>query len=230
MTTPRTETMTAASDGLRPLSIDVYALARSAVASMRPNLVTRPTGRAVRAAIEERLAGSRSAAGWPGARHHRREHAVDERCAGSRPALVSLLDLRGIRVLDFSCADEVVAKLVLRYLGPDRPGNVFFLFRAVEDLHRHAVEEVLHRHRLAAVCDVGDQRFELLGDVGQAERGVWTTLERRGCIDPGAGAGLGREEARVLQGLADRRLAYVGGGGEFWALSAATRPAQGGDR
>lgn len=200
-----TERTRTAGDGLRPVSIDVYAVARAAVASMRPDLVTRPTGRAVRAAIEERLADT---------------HA----------ALVSLLDLRGVRILDFSCADEVVAKLVLRYLGPDRPGNVFFLFRAVENLHRHAVEEVLRRHRLAAACDVGDRRFELLGDVEQAEGDAWTTLERCGRIDPGAGAGLDREEARVLQGLADRRLAYVGEGGEFWALSAATKLAQGGCR
>lgn len=193
----------AAGGALRPVSIDVYAVARSAVASMRRNLVTRPTGRAVRAAIEERIGGSRA-------------------------ALLSLLDLRGVQILDFSCADEVVAKLVLRYLSPDRPGNVFFLFRAVEDRHRNALEEVLRRHRLAAACDVGDRRFELLGHVAPAERSAWATLERRGRIDPGAGAGLGREEARVLQGLADRRLAYVCVGGEFWALSAATRPAQGG--
>lgn len=137
------------------------------------------------------------------------------------------MDLRRVQILDFSCADEVVAKLVLRYLGPDRPGNVFFLFRAVEELHRNAVEEVLRRHRLAAACDVGDRRFELLGHVAQAERSAWANLERCGRIDPGAGAGLGREEARALRGLADRRLAYVGGGGEFWALSAATRLAQG---
>lgn len=195
-------TARAADGALRPLSIDVYAVARSTVASMRRNLVTRPTGRAVRAAIEERIAGSRA-------------------------ALVSLLDLRRVQVLDFSCADEVVAKLVLRYLGPDRPGNVFFLFRAVEDFHRNAVEEVLRRHRLAAACDVGGRRFELLGHVAEAERRAWTDLERRGRIDPGAGAGLGRQEARALRGLADRRLAYVGGDGEFWALSAATGPAPG---
>ena len=127
--------------------------------------------------------------------------------------------------MDFSCADEVVAKLVLRYLAPDRPRNVFFLLRAVETLHRHAVEEVLSRHRLAAPCDVGGRRFELLGHVGQAERGAWTTLERRGRIASGAGAELDAEQAQVLRGLAERRLAYVGGSGEFLALSALTGPA-----
>lgn len=189
-----------ANAGVRPMSIDVYAVARRAVASMGRHLVTRPTGRAVRAAIEQRL-------------------------AGTRPALVLFLDLRRIQVIDFSCADEVVAKLVLRYLTPDRPRNVFFLLRAVETLHRHAVEEVLSRHRLAAPCDVGGRRFELLGHVGQAERGAWTTLERRGRVASGTGAELGAKEARILRGLADRRLAYVGGNGEFLALSALTSPA-----
>ena len=99
----------------RPLSIDVAAIARGTVSSPRPNLVTRPTGRAVREAIEARLV-----------------HIT-------RSLSVALIDLTRVRILDFSCADEVVAKLLLRYLEPDRPGDTFFLFRTVGDLHRHAV-------------------------------------------------------------------------------------------
>ncbi|MFB6240235.1 MAG: hypothetical protein ABEJ46_01485, partial [Gemmatimonadota bacterium] len=55
--------------------------------SLYSYLVTRHTGRAVRMSIEEQIAGS------PG-------------------PLVAVLDFRNVAVIDFSCADEVVAKLV----------------------------------------------------------------------------------------------------------------------
>ena len=183
-----------------PFNIDVGAIVRDTVASPRPNLVTRPTGRAVRAAIEGLLAGP------------------------SRSPSVSLIDFTRVRVLDFSCADEVVAKLLLRYLRPDRPRNVFFLFRAVGEIHRHAVEEVLGRHGLAAVCDVGESRFQLLGRASAGERTVWGTLERRKRIGPGEMTeALGDGGGPLLKGLADRRLAYLSLNGAAAALSALAR-------
>ncbi len=184
----------------QPLSIDVAAIARGTVDSPRPNLVTRPTGRAVREAIEARLV-----------------HIT-------RSLSVALIDLTRVRILDFSCADEVVAKLLLRYLEPDRPGDTFFLFRTVGDLHRHAVGEVLGRHGLAAVCDFGDGRFQLLGPASSEERAAWTTLERRERILPGDfQSALGDQGESLLQGLAARRLAHQSVDGSTAALSALAR-------
>ncbi|MCY3920188.1 MAG: hypothetical protein OXG38_10355, partial [Chloroflexi bacterium] len=128
------------------------AIVTSAVASRGHNLVTRPTGRAVREAIEQRLAQTTPSPA--------RTAPFPAQTAPSPHVMLN--DFTRVRILDFSCADEVVAKLLLRFQGPDRPGNIFFLFRAVDEMHRHAVEEVLERHGLAAVCDVGDG-FQLLG-------------------------------------------------------------------
>ena len=128
-----------------------------------------------------------------------------------------------MRILDFSCADEVVAKLLLRYQGPDRPGHIFFLFRAVDEMHRHAVEEVLERPGLAAVCDVGGG-FQLLGPATPEERTAWDTLERCERIGPRDLAGvLGELGEPLLRGLARRRLAYWSGNGGAAALSALAR-------
>lgn len=195
---------------ISPIRIDVCALARSAPASGRPHLVTRPTGRAVRKAIEGRLAAPpvEPAAGSP------------VRSSASA-ALVSLVDFTRVHVMDFSCADEVVAKLLLRYLGPNRPRNAFFLFRAVAEAHRHALKEVLGRQGLAAVCDVGNGCFRLLGRASPGEREAWGTLERRRRMGPGdAATALGSEGARRMHGLAERRLVYVDAGGAVSALSA----------
>ncbi|MDE2981251.1 MAG: hypothetical protein OXU74_08645 [Gemmatimonadota bacterium] len=190
----------------QPGAIDVAAIVTDAVASRGHNLVTRPTGRAVREAIEQRLAlAAASPARKPPSPH------------------VMLIDFTRVRILDFSCADEVVAKLLLRYQGPDRPGNIFFLFRAVDEMHRHAVEEVLERHGLAAVCDVGGG-FQLLGPATPEERKAWDTLERCERIGPrDLAEALGELGEPLLIGLARRRLAYWSGNCGAAALSALAR-------
>ncbi len=188
------------------LHVDVGAVFRDRFAPLLPNLVTRPTGRAVREAIESH-------------------------CSGRAPApFVSLIDLTRVRVLDFSCADEVVARLLVRYLRSDRPREAFFLFRAICEIHRQAVEAALARHALAAVCDFGDGRFHLAGMASAEERAAWGILERRREIEPGGLAGDfgGRGEA-LLAGLAKRRLALRRGGGTTLALSAVARRDASGD-
>lgn len=179
------------------LSIDVGAIVTRTLAPLRPNLVTRPTGRAVRAAIEKRLSGTGMA------------------------NFVSLIDFTRVRVLDFSCADEVVAKLLVRYLKADRPRDVFFLFRAVGDVHRESVEEVLRRHGLAAVCDFAKGRFQLLGSVSEGERAAWQTLEAHRRIGPkGMASTLGDRGEALLRRLAERRLVFREPNGTALALSA----------
>ena len=201
---------------IRPLRIDVCALSRSAPASRRPHMVTRPTGRAVRKAIEDRLAASPpEGAGDPSPRVGRLPGR-----AHPSPVVVSVVDFTRVRVMDFSCADEVVAKLLLRYLAPDRPRNVFFLFRAADDTHRHAVEQVLERHGLAAVCDMGAGRFRLLGCASPGERKAWAALEmRRRIRAEDATTALGPPGARRLRRLAKRRLVYAEADGGVSALS-----------
>ncbi len=189
----------------RSLHVDVGAVFSDRFAPLLPNLVTRPTGRAVREAIEMH-------------------------CSGRVPApFVSLIDLTRVQVLDFSCADEVVAQLLIRYLRSDRPQDAFFLFRAVCEIHRQAVEAALARHALATVCDFGDGHFHLVGLVSGEERAAWGILEREREIEPGGLVGEfgGRGDA-LLAGLAKRRLALRGPGGTTLALSAVARPGRSG--
>ena len=178
-----------------PISIDVSALVQKSVASLYSNLVTRPTGRAVRQAIEQQLSLGEAVA-------------------------VSLIDFTEVRILDFSCADEVVAKLVMRYLDSDRPRNAYFLFRAVGELHTHAVEEVLKRQSLAAVCDVGAGRFQLLGSVTPEELELWERVEVGGIgrLDDLAREMTPRPDG-ALDSLTRRRLVFRDADGGIRALS-----------
>lgn len=187
--------------GIDPITIRVGGLVRHSVTSLYSHLVTRPTGRAVRLAIERQITE-----------------------VGT--TVISLMDLSEVTVLDFSCADEVVAKLVRRYLGPDRPGEAFFVLRGVSSQHRDPLEEVLRRQSLAMVAETGEGRFVLLGDVSPAEEGAWGVLESRGRVTAVEAQMVFTEEAvrAGLRGIVERRLAFQQpSSGDYHALSALVR-------
>lgn len=170
---------------LDPIAIDVGDLVQRTVASLYSHLVTRPTGRAVRMAIESQLSelGERS---------------------------LSLIDLSEVTVLDFSCADEVVAKLLQRYAGEAAP-QAHFVFRGVLDQHRDQVEVVLVRQGLAAVAETAPGRWDLIGAVTPAEARAWGVLEAQGMMLPDEVPGLlpDTDDRSALEHLVGRRLAYV---------------------
>ncbi|MEX0893957.1 MAG: hypothetical protein WEB88_17445 [Gemmatimonadota bacterium] len=138
-----------------PFSFDMSALVRRQVASLYSHLVTRPTGRALRMGIESQIGELGS-------------------------ACLSVLDFSQVVVLDYSCADETVAKLLQRFVGPGKPLPVFFVARGLCEQHREPIESVLERHHLALVGEMSSGACELLGDVSVLERAVWDRVERRG--------------------------------------------------
>lgn len=187
--------------GIDPVTIDLRRLIRRQVASLYAHLVTRPTGRAVRMAIQKQLAGAGEMA-------------------------LSVIDFSEVHVLDFSCADEVVAKLILHYQPPEGSTRAFFVFRGVRDPHLEPIQAVLERHRLAAVAETTRGRCRLVGAPSEAEARVWRSLEERGALSPvDIPAHLPDEvdratlEALVRRGLVFRRP----GSGDYLALSSLMR-------
>jgi hypothetical protein len=184
--------------GVEPIAIDVGLILRGSVESLYSHLVTRPTGRAVRLAIEERLA------------------------RGSRTAL-SLIDLSDVTVMDFSCADEIVAKLLMRFLEEDRPGDTLFVFRGVRQSLLEPIETVLERQELLAVAQGNDGLCELIGTRTEEEEYVWTVLEGRGRIVASEVSEVfpGSHHRDALEDLVLRRVAFVPSGDRIYhALSA----------
>jgi hypothetical protein len=185
-----------------PIEIRVGSLVQRSVATLYAHLVTRPTGRAVRLAIESLLADAGDTA-------------------------FSLIDLSEVTVLDFSCADEVVAKLLARYLEADRPREAYFVLRGLSELHREPIEVVLERQRLAAVAQREDGAYELLGARSSAEESAWRLVETRGRIEAGeVGALLPEPEGRsALEALVRRRVVFSDpGSGCIHALSRLAAP------
>lgn len=181
-----------------PFQIDLSSIARRSVASLYSHLVTRPTGRALRLGIESQI-------GELGA------------------ACVSVLDFTQVVVLDYSCADEAVAKLIRRYLGEDRPAEVYFLARGLGEQHRDPIEAVLARYAMALSAEVEDSGFVLLGTATMAERIVWDALEVMRTV---SSADLARaldadevETTTLLDALCERRVALRHSAGRYRALS-----------
>ena len=187
--------------GIDPVAIDVGGVLQRSVATLYSHLVTRPTGRAVRLAIESQLAEV------------------------SRPAL-SLIDLSEVTVLDFSCADEVVAKLLLRFLDEDRPGDTFFVLRGMREQHRGPITAVLERQGLLAVAQIDSGCFELIGTRTELEESTWRLLEDAGHVPDDGVSKLFPEESqrRALTDLVRRRVVIWRSPPDgYYALSALTR-------
>jgi hypothetical protein len=185
-----------------PLPIDLGGVHRRSVTSLFSNLVTRPTGRAIRTGVESQIA----------------------EMEGEPQVTLSILDFSQVRVLDYSCADEIVAKLLLRYLGDERPAEAFFIVRNVQEHHVEAIEAVLERHELLLVAVQDGGAAELLGAEDPAQRAVWQALVRRGRTSRAELAedtGLAREAVTaVLAHFYLKRVAAVHVDGTVSPLSA----------
>jgi hypothetical protein len=126
--------------------IDLKAILQRKVSNRYGDLVTRPTGRAVRGGIEEELAD-------------RAEEPV------------AVIDFGLVRLLDYSCADEIVGKLLLAH-GTAR----YFILQGVTASHCEAIEPVLQRHRLFALARDRDGRVRVLGHVPETARHALANL------------------------------------------------------
>jgi len=174
--------------------IDLQAILRRSVSEVYRDLVTRPTGKAVRTSIEAEL-----------------------RLAADAPVL-AVVDFTGVGCVDHSCADEIVAKLLLAGYG-------YFVFRGLSDTHRDALEPVLEHHGLIIAVDEGDGRLDLFGAAPEEARAAFQAIQHGGDrVTPATvAAELGWSEshaAQVLDALVERRVARRNADGYTASLAA----------
>lgn len=164
--------------------IDVGSVLRHSANLPFSDLVTRPTGAAVRRCIQTELA------------------ALSE-------GDVALLDFSRIGMMDYSCADEVVAKLLIALASQEEHAG-YIVFHGITDAHLEAIEVVLDHHGLALVVQFADGGARLVGSVTDEERSIWEMVYSRGSASAdGAGNGTSHDPAdmaRVLESLLHRRL------------------------
>jgi len=125
--------------------IDVGSVLRRTVCDLYSNLVTRPTGAAVRREIETVLLGLDS------------------------PSL-TVIDFSQVGLLDFSCADEVVGKLLDGVRRQVIVTDAYVLVRGVRDDHLEAIEAVMQRYDLAVIVEAEDGAWHVVGSLSEKMR------------------------------------------------------------
>ena len=167
--------------------IDISSVLRQTLAcDLYSNLVTRSTGAAVRDQIELLLGESHD-----------------------RGVVLTVIDFSQVSMIDFSCADEVIAKLLLRYCDENPPHEAYFLFRGVTDDHWEAIQAVLERHGLALAIEQEDG-VHAVGMLTEQERRAWEAVKRQGRAGTAdVATEMGEDEPQVrttLEALWRRRL------------------------
>ncbi|HUE77690.1 MAG TPA: hypothetical protein VMM83_07090 [Longimicrobiales bacterium] len=168
-----------------PLRFDLSDLVRKSVATLYSHLVTRPTGQALRLGIESQIT------------------ELGTVC-------LTVLDFSEVVVLDYSCAEETVAKLIHRFQREDRPSEAFFIVRGIDDRHRETIESVLGRQGLAIAAEPADGEATVIGHVSDRELTAWRALEElRHATAAALADRLNASEAEMgelLERLAHRRV------------------------
>ena len=177
-------------------TIRVQQLLRETISGPYSDLVTRPTGRAVRTSIRQALV--------------------------AEPGTVALLDFSDVGLVDFSCADEVIAQLLL-----DPPTGATIVLRGLRDEQLEAIEHVLEHHAIAALVQDGESgAARMVGRVSPDLRTVFFTLHAAGPASASAlAARLDWSPAHTestLQTLV--RLRLVQSDGERYAVPLTTEP------
>ena len=168
--------------------IDLAPMLRETLTTPYSDMVTRSTGAALRDRIERTITGA----------SHR----------------TTQLDFTAVGLLDFSCADEVVAKLLLRVVDEEEH---YVVLSGVTDSHLDAIDHVLERHGLSvASLGTGEAAARVLGVTTPDVQTAFQAIQRLGAGDAkrlaDALSWTVERAADALQSLALRRLIQAAGG------------------
>ncbi len=118
---------------------DLYRILKEELKNGSSDLVTRPSGQVIRERIE---------------------HDLELEKAGT----VVALDFSNIGIVDYSCADEIVAKLVSRLLGNEY-GDKYMMLTGLNDNQRENIEVALERKDLPVMAEMRNGERVLIGNL-----------------------------------------------------------------
>ncbi len=118
---------------------DLYKLLKEELKNGSSDLVTRPSGQVVRERIERDI--------------------VKE-----KDGEVIALDFSKVGIIDYSCADEIVAKLVSRLLSGEY-GDKYIILKGLNENQKENIEVALERKELAVIANMRDGKQVLLGSL-----------------------------------------------------------------
>ena len=94
---------------------------------------------------------------------------------------VIALDFSKIGIIDYSCADEIVAKLISRLLSNEY-GDKYILLAGLNDNQKENIEVALERKDLAVIADMKNGKKILLGNLNNYLKETLQLILKKGKI------------------------------------------------
>ena len=121
------------------IKYDLYKFLKEELKNGSADLVTRNSGQVIRERIEKDIA--------------------DE-----KDGEVVALDFSKIGVIDYSCADEIVTKLISRLIGEEY-GDRYIVLSGINENQKENIEVALERKDLAVMAEMKDGKKILIGSL-----------------------------------------------------------------
>jgi len=135
---------------------NLYKLLKEELKNGSNDLVTRPSGQIIRERIERDI-------------------------AGEGDGVVIALDFSKIGIIDYSCADEIVAKLISRLLSGEY-GDKYITLTGLNENQKENIEVALERKELAVMAEMRDGRKILLGSLNNYLKETLNLILKKGKI------------------------------------------------
>ena len=135
---------------------NLYKLLKEELKNGSNDLVTRPSGQVIRERIERDIAQEEDGA-------------------------IIALDFSKIGIIDYSCADEIVAKLISRLLSGEY-GDKYITLTGLNENQKENIEVALERKDLAVMAQTRDGRKILLGSLNNYLKETLNFILKKGKI------------------------------------------------
>lgn len=135
---------------------NLYKLLKEELKNGSNDLVTRTSGQVIRERIEKDIGKEEDGA-------------------------IVALDFSKIGIIDYSCADEIVAKLISRLLSGEY-GDKYIIVSGINDNQKENIEVALERKELAVMAELRDGRKILLGSLNNYLKETLNLILKKGKI------------------------------------------------
>ena len=135
---------------------NLYKILKEELKNGSSDLVTRPSGQVIRNRIEKDM-------------------------ENEKDGEIIALDFSKIGIIDYSCADEVVAKLISRLLSGEY-GDKYIILIGLNENQRENIEVALERKELAIMAQMKNGKKALLGDLNNYLKETLNLILKKGKI------------------------------------------------
>ncbi len=138
------------------ITLSLYKLLKEELQNGSADLVTRQSGQIIRNRIEKEI-----------------ENAKDGE--------IVVLDFSNTGIIDYSCSDEIIAKLVSRLLSGEY-GDKYIILLGLNENHKENIEVALERKELAVMAQMNDSKILLLGSLNKYLAETLSLILKKGTI------------------------------------------------